>query len=71
MNDKDISNISDLIEGELNSNINKYIITPDNGIDKLRFGDVLLKLNASLFAEELKSRIKNDENESENFQSKI
>ena len=63
MNDKDISNISDLIEGELNSNINKYIITPDNGIDKLRFGDVLLKLNASLFAEELKSRIKNDENE--------
>lgn len=60
---KDISNISDLIEGELNSNINKYIITPDNGIEKLRFGDVLLKLNASLFAEELKSRIKNDENE--------
>lgn len=59
----DITNISILIEEVLSNNTNNYIINHNEELEKLRIGDVLLKLNAALFAEELKRRIKSDENE--------
>ncbi len=57
---KDVSNISLLLEQEIKDNSNKYIIDPDSSIESLRFGDVLLKLNAASFSSYLKEQIEKD-----------